>query len=165
MFKITAIYNDETFNAKLPDGDNALLLLNKKSEDKSNKEKKDEKEKKEIQVPMSDLEAYYLERFLIVYRGNKTGVLKLIANKNIIILGITDSKLANKLRFYESDGKQWCKNINFSDAEKLIIERYDFLTKEKTFTEYTENIETLLKIKLSGPKREEYSNEQKEEHK
>lgn len=172
MFKITAIYNNETFNANLPENNNVFLLLNKKNknedtENKSNDNKNTEGNvnKKEMQVPISELDSYYIERFLVMYKGYKTGIIKFLTNKNIIILGITDIEVANELRFYKSDGKQWCKNINFSDVEKLIIEKYDFLTKEKTFTEYTDNIENLLKLRLSVSKKEEDSNEPKEEEK
>lgn len=159
MFKITAMYNNESFIASLPDDNNIQLFSRDKRDDFSSMGKGTYVK----QVPMSDLSEFYLERFYIFYRGQKTGLIKFISNKNVLMLGTTSIDVANNLRFYKSDGNQWLKNINFTDVEKIILEKYDFLTKEKVYTEYNDNFETLIKLKLSTPKKEEEdNNEQKE---
>lgn len=161
MFKITATYNKENFNASLPNNKNVLIFSKVKRDDfisigKGTYEKN---------IPMSNLEEYYLERFLVFYKGHKTGIIKFIPSKNILILGTTNIELANNLRFYKSEGNQWIKNVNFSDIEKIAIERYDFLTEEKIYREYKDNFENLIKLKLSSPKKEEEDKDEEKEEK
>ena len=158
MFKSIAIYNNEIFNASLPNKSEVTIFTNEKRDDFQSIGKGISQKK----VNISELEEYYRERFFIYFRGKKTELLKLIQNKNILVLTIADENLAKELRFYKSTyGEiQWIKNINFSDIEKLEIEHYDCLTKEKNILEFYSDYEDVLKTALTIPKKEDNNNEE-----